>query len=88
MKDILKTAKVSQAEFAKLVGVSRVTVNYWIADPPKAKPHPAFESKIKKWLDAIQAAVKAKTLPVHKPRGASLDARVNSIKRAVLYALG
>lgn len=60
----IEAAGLSQSELAALYGVTRVTVNYWLKG--HAQPHKMIEVHVRKTTAAIMAAVKAKTLPLHR----------------------
>jgi transcriptional regulator with XRE-family HTH domain len=59
---LLIKAGISQGEFAKLVGSSRVMVNYWIHG--KAEPHPVVRDRVEGLLQQIAQAIDADALPL------------------------
>ena len=60
--DIIKRAGIYHREFAKLVGVSRVTVSLWVLG--RQTPSPLARDKAQSVLDAIEAATTAGNLPL------------------------
>ncbi len=58
---VLKRAKVTQQDFAKLVGVSRVTVNGWTKGESM---NPLRTVKVTKAIEAITSAVESGVLPM------------------------
>lgn len=57
---ILKTAGITQGEFAWLCGVSRVTVNNWVK---RGSVHTLVAPKVKKILNAVTTAQAQGALP-------------------------
>lgn len=55
-------AKLTQGEFAKLLGVSRVTVNMWVMG--HHRPHKIVEGRVAKSLDLLARAVSDGSLPL------------------------
>lgn len=80
MFDILKPAKVSVTDFAKIAGVSRVTVSQWVNG--RMKPHRLHQSKIEKLISAIEQAVENKELPI--PAGMEKTASLKRVKQVIL----
>lgn len=58
----LKTAKISQEEFAKVCGVSRVTVNSWCKG--RGKVHDLLKNKVTVLLRAVKLATDGGDLPM------------------------
>lgn len=58
---VLKQAKVTQHDFAKLIGVSRVTVNGWAKG---GSFNPLRTAKVTKAIDAITSALESGVLPM------------------------
>lgn len=59
---LLIKAGIRQGEFAKLVGVSRVTVNKWSLYAGGVSP--AHADTVERTLNKIEAAIKADDLPL------------------------
>ena len=84
MFDILKTANVTITDFAKIAGVSRVSVSHWVNG--KMKPHKLHSNKINLLLAALAKAVEAEELPL--PQGLAPDAAMKRLKASVTrYAM-
>lgn len=86
MKEIdftpMTTARVTQAEFAVLAGVSRVTVNNWMHK--RLGVHEARAPRITRLLSVLANAVAQERLPLKDtPR----DQRTEAIKRIVVETL-
>lgn len=79
MFDILKTANVTITDFAKIAGVSRVSVSHWVNG--KMKPHKLHSSKINLILAAMTKAVEAEELPL--PQGLSREAALKRMKASI-----
>lgn len=79
----LEVAKVRQAEFAELLGVSRVTVSSWISG--RFGVHEARVVKVKRYLAAIATAVEDKQLPVTKL--VEGEKRIDAVRKILLQAL-
>lgn len=77
---VIKRAGLSQLEFARLTGVSRVTTNMWVGG--KMHPHRYITSRIKQVVDALESAVVAKQLPLSE--SVAPTKRLSAIKAAVL----
>jgi DNA-binding XRE family transcriptional regulator len=80
---VLAKAGLTQDDFAKLVGVSRVSVNMWMRG--KVKPHTLVHDKITKLLVSVEYAVDNGFLPLQErlARGERFSAR----KAALVAAL-
>lgn len=55
-------ADIRQGEFAKLLNISRVTVNQWFNH--HHQPHTLLAPKVRNYLDLIQAGIKDGQLPL------------------------
>lgn len=64
---VIKRARMTQGEFADLVGVSRVTVNQWVRG--KMRPHRYTSAKIGAMLEHLESAAEFGELPL--PNGVS-----------------
>jgi transcriptional regulator with XRE-family HTH domain len=62
--EIVGKAGLTQSEFAKLCGVSRVTANLWLNG--KMKPHRLLTLAVAKRLDLLQEAVTSGDLPLDR----------------------
>ncbi len=80
MFEVLKTAGVSVTDFAKIAGVSRVSVSHWVNG--KMNPHKLHASKIQLLLDAMQKAVDTEELPI--PVGMDRVAALKRTRAAIL----
>jgi transcriptional regulator with XRE-family HTH domain len=78
----LQDAGLTQLEFAALLGVSRVTVNLWVAG--KMRPHQYIRSKVVLLLTAIRKATQHGFLPLPRPH--AKDRRIELIKTALRSA--
>lgn len=80
--NIIKTAGLNQAQFASLVGVSRVTVNTWIRG--HFAPRAAIRHRVRTVLAAIAAAVERGLLPVPRTnRNEEIKRRLSEIEATV-----
>lgn len=61
LASLLATAKVTNSDFARLVGVSRVTVYNWLKG---GSAHRLVVHKLRKITEAIEDATKAGALPI------------------------
>jgi DNA-binding XRE family transcriptional regulator len=73
---VLKESGVTQTQFAAMVGVTRVTVNTWVAR--KFAPNKSKQKLVAAALVALRAAIERKDLPKtvlvrHKTVSAYLD---------------
>jgi DNA-binding XRE family transcriptional regulator len=59
--ELLTRAKLTNSDFARLIGVSRVTVYNWLTD---GSPHSMIRKKFDKVVAAVQCAVDAGELPI------------------------
>lgn len=59
--EIIKKAGITQAQFGRLVGATRVTVNTWVNG--KFKPKAAITDRVSRALEVLRAAVERGTLP-------------------------
>lgn len=76
-------AKLRPADFAALVGVSRVTTSLWFNG--HASPHRLLKTKVNRLLEAGQAAVQDGQLPV--PEGVPRKERSAYIKKVFVGQL-
>lgn len=80
---VLTAAKVRQAEFAALLGVSRVTVSSWVKG--RFGVHEARAPKVIKYLAAIAAAVEDKSLPISE--SVEGEKRMDALRKTLLQAV-
>lgn len=76
---VIARAKLTQREFAALVGVSRVTANMWVR--AKMSPHRYIRAKIATVLSHLEAALQRGDLPLN-------DAREKERTTALRVAVG
>jgi transcriptional regulator with XRE-family HTH domain len=62
---VMQQAGITQREFAELIGVSRVTVNRWVAGA--SKPSPAIHRVLSKVLIVLGVAINEGKLPANIP---------------------
>lgn len=62
MFDVVKEAKLKPVDVAKLLNVSRITVSLWLNG--HKKPHHLLRHRVDMFLEAVQMAVDAGSLPV------------------------
>ena len=79
MFEVLKVANITQADFALLTKVSRITVNAWVSG--KSSPNGAREKTVKAWLYLINRAVQTGNLPL--PSGCAKQGRIDHIRAAL-----
>jgi DNA-binding XRE family transcriptional regulator len=79
---IVARAGLTQQEFAKLTGVSRVTANMWVRG--KMKPHRYLKTKAARVVSTLEKAIVNATLPIPK-EVKSID-REAAIKQAFVQA--
>lgn len=77
---IVTKAGISQVNFAKVIGVSRVSVCKWMTG--KASPHLLHARRIKQLLSAIELAVEDGDLPL--PAGMEPGAAIKRIKHIIV----
>jgi transcriptional regulator with XRE-family HTH domain len=65
IRGTLLQSELTQRELAKLIGVSRVTVNRWLAS--ECQPSPAILRYLRKALDVLNTAVDEGLLPAGLP---------------------
>lgn len=65
ISDTLVSSGLTQRELAKLIGVSRVTVNRWLA--LECQPSPAIRRYLRKALTVLGQAVEEGALPAGLP---------------------
>lgn len=75
---VLEQAQVTQAEFAALCGVRRVTVNLWCRG--KMRPHQYIRSNVLNTIERVQLATSAGVLPL--PRSVQRDKRIDALRQA------
>lgn len=78
MFDVLPQAGVSAAEFAGIVGVTRVSVHNWIAG--RKSPHKLVRARVSTALKVLQKLVDAKKLPLDR----GIEPEVRRLKLARL----
>ena len=59
---VLTRAGITQAQFAELIGVSRITVNTWVRK--RFTPHPTLRPRVTEALKKLREAVREGSLPV------------------------
>ena len=79
---VIKRAGMSQLEFAKLVGVSRVTTNLWVRC--KMTPHRYIKPRIASVLLSMECAIENRDLPISEATPPAK--RHDCLKNAVLSA--
>jgi predicted transcriptional regulator len=62
MFEIIKTAKLTPSNVAKLLNVSRVAVSLWVNG--HSAPHKLIERRVERLLTAVEAAVNRGDLPI------------------------
>lgn len=65
--DVIAQAGLSQAQFAELAQVSRITVNTWVTG--KHSPSPTLRPTVNKILKVLAREVMAGRLPIDKTIG-------------------
>lgn len=75
---VLKNADVTQAEFAELCGVRRVTVNLWCRG--KMRPHRYIRSNVLSLVERVEHATSAGVLPL--PRSVKRGDRLDALRQA------
>lgn len=80
---VIEEAGLTQAEFAELAEVSRVTVNLWVQK--KCLPARKKETRIKSLLKVLSAAIRRGMLPGTLPtaRKANMDDRRTLIRKTI-----
>lgn len=76
--EVIKTSGLTQEEFAKILRVTRVTVNNWVHN--KYPVHRLHADKVKRVLRAVGAAVDAGDFPV---KATKRDERALQIKNVL-----
>lgn len=81
--DLLVESKITQAQFAQIVGVTRAAVNNWVRG--KTVPIPVLGDRIELLLKLIDRALDAEDLPGSLADPSSIDRaeRLPYIKRAL-----
>jgi transcriptional regulator with XRE-family HTH domain len=80
---IIAKAGLSQTDFSKIIGVSRVSVSKWVTG--KAKPHQLHTKRITQLVTAIQMATEAGDLPL--PKGMDSSQVVRRVKQILVTRL-
>lgn len=75
---VLAQAGITQAEFASLCGVRRVTVNLWCRG--KMRPHQYIRSNVLDAIERVKQATSAGVLPL--PRSVQRDKRTDALRQA------
>lgn len=78
--EVINRAGLKQAHFAKIIGVSRVTVCKWMTG--KVSPHLLHARRIEQLLAALELAVEDGDLPL--PAGMETGAAIKRIKQIIL----
>lgn len=73
--DVIKKAGLTTGDFAKIAGVSRVTVSLWVNG--HALPHKLHGGLISRLLLALEKEVEEKSLPL---QGVSKEDRLHAIR--------
>jgi hypothetical protein len=76
---LIEKAELTQKEFGRLCGVSRVTANLWATK--KFAPHRYIQARVKDNLTAIAAAIEAGLLPL--PNNVERDSRYDALTRVI-----
>lgn len=63
--DIIKTAGITRLDFATLVGVSRASVQNWVAG--KTEPSHLIADRVHEVLESLRLAVERGALPIDLP---------------------
>lgn len=84
MLETLKAAKITQGEFALIVGVSRVTVNHWMNG--KRAPNGVTGKQVNAMLRLIERAVERNLFPLNN--GIEKTTRLTEIKKTLKTVLG
>lgn len=77
----VRKARLSQGEFAKLCGVSRLTANTWLRETAPRQPHRLHQFAIALQLQRLSEAVAMGLLPL--PGTVSRDERDEHIRTAI-----
>lgn len=77
----VRKARLSQSEFAKLCGVSRVTANTWLRETKPAHPHRFVQFTVTLQLQRLSEAVAMGLLPL--PGTVKRDERDEHIRVAI-----
>lgn len=80
--DIIKKAGLTTGDFAKIAGVSRVTVSLWVNG--HALPHKLHSGLIARLLDALEVEVDIGSLPL---QGVARDERLQAIRKILTKRL-
>jgi len=80
---IVTKAGISQSDFAKIIGVSRVSVSKWMTG--KAAPHHLHAKRIGQLVTAVHMATEAGDLPL--PKGLDSNQVVRRVKQVLVTHL-
>lgn len=80
--DIIKKAGLTTGDFAKIAGVSRVTVSLWVNG--HALPHKLHSGLIDRLLQALEVEVDIGSLPL---QGVARDERLQAIRKILTKRL-
>ena len=80
----VRKARLTQGEFAKLCGVSRVTANTWLSPNRKVQPHRLLTAVVTHQLLRVQEALAAGDLPL--PGTVTRDEREDRIRKVLASA--
>lgn len=80
--DIIKKAGLTTGDFAKIAGVSRVTVSLWVNG--HALPHKLHSGLIDRLLHALEVEVDIGSLPL---QGVARDERLQAIRKILTKRL-
>ena len=84
IKETLKSARVSASDAARLVGVSRVTMGYWVNER-RAPSNPVLIKRLNNLLERLQAATERGDLPI-KPRPSDTAERLRILSEILVRA--
>lgn len=80
----VRKARLTQGEFAKLCGVSRLTTNTWLREERPAQPHRLLQFTVTMQLQRLSEAVAMGLLPLSGT--VRRDARLEHIRQALVEA--
>lgn len=84
VKETLERGGLKVTEFAKILGVNRVTVSTWVNG--RWNPHHLLMAKVAAMLQTVEWAVQDGTLPVPDDRSVSRADRIKMLKSVLLKA--
>jgi hypothetical protein len=79
MLNIIQNAGLSVAEFATIVGVSRIAVHNWTSKPPRSKPHKLIRPRVDAALALLRKKVDSDDLPLSE--GLDREARATAVSK-------